>query len=62
VTRVRRRNRIELAVTTAVFVAVGGGLTVARGHIVGDIFVLLLAPLLAAGLTLAARYVSDQPR
>jgi hypothetical protein len=53
-----KRSMIELSVTTALFVAVAGGSTIARGHLVGDLFILMLAPLLAAILTLAARSAS----
>ncbi len=55
-------GKIELAVTTALFVAVGSGLTIVRGHIVGDVFVLLLAPFLAAILTVVARVASGRAR
>lgn len=57
-----RRRRIELCITTALFVAVGSGLTIARGHIVGDVFVLLLAPLLAATLTVVAFFAAGRTR
>lgn len=55
-------GRVELCVATASFVAIGGGLTIARGHIVGDLFILLLAPLLAASLTLLPRVASARAR
>ena len=57
------RGMVELSVATVLFVAVGDGVTIARGHLVGDVFVLVVAPLLAAILTVvAARSTSGRAR
>jgi hypothetical protein len=56
------RAKIELCTATGLFIALGSGTTIARGHLAGDLFVLAFAPLLAAGLTLIARVASERVR
>jgi hypothetical protein len=56
------RAKIELCTATALFVALGSGTTIARGHLAGDLFVLAFAPLLAAVVTLVARVASERTR
>jgi hypothetical protein len=56
------RAKTELCAATALFVALGSGTTIARGHLAGDLFVLAFAPLLAAVLTLVARFASERAR
>ena len=56
------RAKIELCIATAMFIALGSGTTIARGHLAGDLFVLAFAPLVAAGLTLIASVASERVR
>jgi len=50
-----KRGAVELCSATVLFIAVGSAATMARGHLVGDVFIVLMAPVLAAIITLIAR-------
>lgn len=51
-------DRVELTAATALFIGISGGVGIARGHPPGVLILLLLAPLLAALVTLVARYLA----